>query len=228
MREIFPSFDNRKHRNQNRNVHIKWVDKTSRTLEQLVQKNELDFAVCLDSDPQKTVFSNRIIHSDPVYLCVSEKLLQQHYGEETKALKKKAINGAAVNDFIRLPFLMPESENRLGKVISECFSQENLAPLVRVQTTYTSILMPLCNAGLAAGFTSKMNLKEWISLFAEDVNIFPLYCNGSPVTQTVHVIYNKQRYLNRYTRYFLDLLEEYFQEIAQQDLTRLAPTLNSI
>lgn len=208
-------------------VMINLVDKTSGELEKLTQDNKLDFAVTVDTSVTGHIIS-RSQHSDPIYFCVSDKLLRKHYGPDCEAVKRRAItNGADLREFSRIPFMMISPNNRMGSRINECFRTAGYAPKTYLNATYTTIMTPLCNAGLAGGFTSSMNLTRWINSIDDDVNIFPLVHNGQPVMLTLRVIYNKNRYLNHHCRYFLDILDTQFSEMEAERLSRISKSLNA-
>lgn len=207
------------------NVTINLIDKTSGELERMTQNNQLDFSVTVDSEITPQIFS-RCEHSDPVYFCVSDKLLRKYYGEDTPALKAKAITcGADLKDFARLPFMIISAQNRMGQKINECFSTAGYAPKVYLNSAYTTIMIPLCNAALAGGFTSQMNLRRWRSNIDDDVNIFPLVQEGKPVMLKLKVIYSRQRYLNHHCRYFLDVLDEQFAVMESAMLAKISAVL---
>ena len=204
------------------NVTIDLIDRTSDDSEVLVQKNQVDFAVTVDTDAKKLKLNVQSTYSDPIYFCVSDKLLYKYYGEKMYALRDKATNGAYLEDFSKLPFMIVSAQGRMGKRIRRCFEYAGYEPKTYLKATYTTIMTPLCNAGLAGCFTSHMNLTRWKSQMLDNVNVFPLYYKGEPVLLNLYVIYNKQRYLNHHCRYFLELLEEQFSIIGGEQLTHVS------
>ena len=205
------------------NVVIDLVDKTSDDSEMLVQKNQVDFAVTVDTEAQKLRVNIKAEYDDPVYFCVSDRLLRKHYGDGMTVLKERAFSeGADLKDFAELPFLIVSPLGRMGRRIAQCFSEAGYEPNVYLKAGYTTIMAPLCNAGLAGCFTSHMNLARWHYQMNEDVNIFPLCFRGEPVTLKIYVIYSRQRYLNHHCRYFIDLMEEQFSVIGGEKLARMS------
>ncbi len=203
------------------NVTIDLIDRTSDDSEKLVQKNQVDFAVTVDTDAERLGLNVKSAHADPVYFCVSDKLLHKYYGEGTRWLKEKSVNGADLADFSELPYLIVTTQGRLGRRIEECFQEAGYVPKSYLKATYTTIMVPLCNAALAGCFTSHMNLSRWKAQIDADVNIFPLLYHGSPLSLNLCVIYNRHRYLNHHCRCFLDLLDEQFSTIEEEKLTRV-------
>ena len=204
------------------NVTIDLIDRTSDDSEVLVQKNQVDFAVTVDTEARKLKVNVKASCEDPVYFCVSDKLLRKYYGDDMYALREKSINGADLADFSRLPFLIVSPLGRMGRRIAHCFSDAGYEPKVYLKAGYTTIMAPLCNAALAGCFTSHMNLARWHYQMSDDVNIFPLYFRGNPVLLKICVIYSRQRYLNHHCRRFINLLEEQFAVIGGEKLSRLS------
>lgn len=204
------------------NVTIDLIDRTSDDSEILVQKNQVDFAVTVDTEARKLKVNVKASCEDPVYFCVSDKLLRKYYGDDMYALREKSINGADLADFSRLPFLIVSPLGRMGRRIAHCFSDAGYEPKVYLKAGYTTIMAPLCNAALAGCFTSHMNLARWHYQMSDDVNIFPLYFRGNPVLLKICVIYSRQRYLNHHCRRFINLLEEQFAVIGGEKLSRLS------
>lgn len=205
------------------NVIIDLIDRTSDDSEVLVQKNQVDFAVTVDTEASKLHVNIKAAYEDPVYFCVSDRLLYRYYGEDMYKLREKAfIDGANLEDFSRLPFLIVSPKGRMGKRISQCFSEAGYEPKTYLKAGYTTIMAPLCNAALAGCFTSHMNLARWNYYLDDDVNIFPLCLRGEPVLLKIYVIYSRQRYLNHHCRYFIDLLEEQFSVIGGEKLSRMS------
>ncbi len=117
------------------NVIIDLIDRTSDDSEMLVQKNQVDFAVTVDSESQKLRVNVRATYDDPVYFCVSDKLLHAHYGDDIHELKEKAFHeGADLRDFSRLPFLIVSPLGRMGRRIAHCFSDAGYEPKVYLFT----------------------------------------------------------------------------------------------
>ena len=205
------------------NVTIDLIDRTSDDSEVLVQKNHVDFAVTVDTEVSKLKVNVRGTYEDPVYFCVSDKLLRKYYGDEINELKNKAFtDGAHLEDFSRLPFLIVSPQGRMGRRIAQCFDDAGYEPKIYLKAGYTTIMAPVCNSALAGCFTSHMNLARWHYQIDDDVNVFPLYFRDKPVLLTLYVIYSRQRYLNHHCRYFIELLGEQFQVIGGEKLARLS------
>ncbi len=191
------------------NVTVNLLEKVSHKAEVLVQKNQVDFAVTIDTDVAKLKVNVKSSYSDPLYLCVSDGLLYKCYGDEMYSLREKSINGAYLENFAEIPFMIAEN-GRMGTRIRKCFENAGYEPKIYLKSTYTTMTTSVCALGLAGCFTSHMNLTRWGSRMGKNVNIFPLYNDGIHVSLNLYVIYNRQRYLNHHCRYFLEAIDEKF------------------
>ena len=154
-----------------------------------------------------------------VYLCVSDALLEQYYGDETPSLKARSANGADLGNFARLPFCL--LENRIGEKLYECFAEAHITPWAYITSTYTHISASVCFQKLAAAFIPHICLVEQRREIPKDINIFPLLHNGHPLFQEVNLIRLRDRYAPRPLRYFQDLLSGYLRAVEQVHLERI-------
>lgn len=200
-------------------VELRITDAMSAQLEPMVRSGELDFAAVLSGQSDPEMLSDQLM-LDPVYLCVSDSLLRKYYGAEANALKARAIRGAEVADFARLPFCF--HTNRLGQRITECFRAKGIAPNVFLTSADTLISLSICSSRLAACFATHMRLASQLDKLPVDINIFPLYADGEPLTQSLSLIRRKDRYLTHYARLFMDLLYRYFSDVEHIRMERTA------
>ena len=200
------------------NVDIRITDAVTARLEPLVLDGSLDFAVTLNGEEHPRLVSHQLM-DDQVYLCMSDSLLQNCYGETAQALKENAIRGADVKDFAKLPFCI--FNNRMGRQINQCFEAVNIVPRAYITSTYTQVGTTVCFQRLAACFISQMSLVSQQKEIPEDINIFPLNYKGQPLAQRLSLIRMKDRYLSHYSKFFLDLLFQYFSGVEQVHMERM-------
>ena len=81
----------------------------------------------------------------------------------------------------------------------------------------------VCFQRLAACFISQTSLVSQRDEIPEDLNIFPLHYKGQPLTQRLSLIRMKDRYLSHYSKFFLELLSQYFNGVEQVHMGRRAP-----
>ncbi|MCI8688146.1 MAG: LysR family transcriptional regulator [Lawsonibacter sp.] len=199
-------------------VDIRITDAVTKQLEPLVLNDSLDFAITLNGEDHPRLVSHQLM-DDQVYLCVADTLLQSYYGVEAQILKEKAIRGAEVKDFARLPFCV--FNNRAGRQINQCFEAANITPRAYITSTYTRIGTIACFQRLAACFISQMSLVSQGDKIPADLNIFPLHYKGQPLTQRLSLIRMKDRYLSHYSKFFLDQLFQYFSGVESIHMERM-------
>ena len=198
-------------------VELRLTDAISSKLEPMVLDGILDFAIVLSGAPNPKLIDHHLLN-DQVYLCVSDELLAQYYGEQTQKLKDMAIQGANVTDFARLPFCM--HSNRLGHKLLECFDEGGVTPKTYLTSEDTRITTSMCFQGIAACFATQMRLINRQSDIPDNINIFPVHHHGEPLIQRISLIRRKDRYLSHYSKYFLDLLFRYFDELEHTHMDR--------
>ena len=202
------------------NVELRITDTVTARLEPLVLDGSLDFAVTLNGEEHPRLVT-QLLMDDQVYLCVADSLLRSCYGDETGNLKERAADGADVKDFARLPFCI--FNNRMGRQINQCFETANIVPRAYITSTYTQVGTTVCFQRLAACFISQTSLVSQRDEIPEDLNIFPLHYKGQPLTQRLSLIRMKDRYLSHYSKFFLELLSQYFNGVEQVHMGRRAP-----
>lgn len=201
------------------NVELRLTEANSSKLEPLILSGDLDFAIILSVCENPNLVYQHLI-DEPAYLCVADSLLKKYYGDESQSIKDSAIHGTTVSQFAALPFCL--NSNRLGRHILECFEAAHISPKTYVMSSETQISLSLCAQRSAACFTTQMRLISQGSQLPPDINIFPLYSNGTPVTQPLGLIYQKDRYLSHYATLFLNLLKQYFTNLREMHIEHKA------
>lgn len=196
-------------------------EKQSKDLEAMCLENKLDLAISIDENYQNENLKSHLLLDEKLYLCVSDRLLKKHV-RNLKTLKKKSIEKVDLKDFSKLPFLLYTQDNRIRSLINESFKAADVRPNDYIETGYSRIALSICNKAIAAVFISQMNIKRWMEEFDDDVNIFPLYSGDEPVTLGIYAIKNKDRYITKYAKRFVELLEEYFNSFHADKLERIA------
>lgn len=201
------------------NVEIRITDTISSQLETMVLEGELDFAIVLSGEANPKLVDHHLMN-DQVYLCAADSLLRQYYGDEAEQLKERALHGALVKDFERLPFCM--LSNRMGRRVQECFDEARVTPRPYITSTYTQISTMICFQRLAACFASQMSLVNQRDQIPPDINIFPLHSSKGPLIQQLSLIRHKERYLSHYSKFFMEVLFRYSSETEQIHVDRIA------
>ena len=86
-------------------------------------------------------------------------------------------------------------------------------PNAYITSSDTLISLSLCIRGVAACFATHMRLVSQRDKVPQNINIFPLYSNGTPMMQRLTLIRRKDRYMTHYAKLFFDLLFRYFSDV---------------
>ncbi|OUO93765.1 LysR family transcriptional regulator [Cloacibacillus sp. An23] len=200
-------------------VDIRLTSATSSVLEPLVESGALDYGVVL-SQERNPALNEWHLMEDQVYLCVADSLLAEYYGDGADALKRRSLSGAELGDFAELPFCM--LSNRMGTRIKECFDGAGVTPRRLLTSPNTQIGLSLCRRRKAACFATRMNLADSNNNLEPDINVFPLHNESKPITQRLSIIRRKDRYISRFAKFFLDTTLDYFENLGQMRMERLA------
>lgn len=211
---IFPDFTARYP-----NVEIRLTSVISQELEPLVSNGELDFAIVIKDKSDPNLVQDDLMQ-DQIYLCVADPLLQQYYANEAEEIKARSLQGALVKDFAKLPFCI--FTNNLGQRIHACFDEAGYTPKTLLTTTHTHICTTIGFQGKIAFFATQANLIGRRPEIPDNMNIFPLLCQGEHLHLQVSLLRHKMRYLTHFSKYFLELLSSYSADAEQTPISRIA------
>lgn len=187
-------------------IEIRITDTTSQYLEPKILNGDLDLAVILSGSENPNIISEHLM-SDQVYLCVSDRLLFEHYGDEAEHLKQISCEKADLKNFEKLPFCM--LSNQLGQIIQQQFIEENINPKIYTYCSSVQISTAIGLKGVAGCFATRTSLLNQHKSFPRDMNVFPIFIHDKPFMHQLYFIYHKERYLSSYCKEFMRLLSDY-------------------
>ena len=203
-------------------VELRITNANSLPLEKMIIEGNLDLAVIIETDQHKEL-NYMPLMDDPVYLCVTDEILETYYGKEMEHLKKISQNGARISDFSKVPFCI--LNNRLGKNVNLCFDEAGISPVIYTTSNYIQVTTALGVRGLAATFATKASLREQSNLFSSDLNLFPLLYHDRPLIQKIFLIRRKNRYVSSYTKYFIERFSDFFERLENTPIEKIADPL---
>lgn len=198
-------------------VEIRITDTNSKMLEQYVIKGEVDLAIAISVDNPD--ISKTHLMSDQIYLCIADNLLEKYYNNDAEELKLKSYGGADLKNFSKLPFCM--LNNRLGQNIWKCFEEAGFTPKTYTISSYLQIGTSIGFQGVAACFATRTSLLNLKGNIPKNINVFPLNYKSKHLVQEIFLIYRKDRYLSSYMQNFIELTQEYFNEIKQLSIRQI-------
>lgn len=200
-------------------VELRITNMNSLQLEKLIIDGSLDLAIIIETEQQKEL--NYIpLMDDPVYLCVTDEILETYYGKEgINHLKEISKDGANIINFSKIPYCI--LNNRMGNNINLCFKEAGFSPRIYTTSNYIQVTTQLGVRGLAATFATKACLQEQRYLFSSDLNIFPLLYKNTPLIQKTFIIRRKNRYISNSTKYFIECLLTFFETLEKTPIEEL-------
>lgn len=204
-------------------VSVQLTDDTSGHLMAKLNQGELDVVLSVRNENLPGL-SSTLVLSNQLYLLVSNRLLQQFYGEAAASIKEHAHHGAQLEDFARLPFFLITPPNQLGTLIANCFKEARVTPKVYLSSSYMRMSDSLASSDLCATFSTTMPLHKLQQNLTPDVNIFPVLYKSNPVSHDLYLAYYDNKYHPKYIQYFIQLIREYYSQIEALDLTRITET----
>lgn len=192
-------------------ITLHLTNQNSAKLEAMVQEGELDFALILAQSGglyrENPRLCYRHMTEDPIYLCAVDALLERCGITEEARVGMR--DGVTVDRMPQLPYCI--FENSIGRQVQACFEDHGLQPKrFLTDGSATTVSVQACFQGLAACFLSGTHLADLRSRIPQGMWVVPLYRQGDPVTQSLYLIWEKNRYLPRFERDFIDLLAEQF------------------
>lgn len=201
------------------NVELRLTSDISNKLEGLIMDGELDLAIVTSEKTDSELVQDDLME-DQIFLGVSDQLLHKYYGDEAEEIKARSQNGASIGDFARLPFCI--LSNFMGERVNKCFEECGFTPKTRVTSSYSYICTSVGLQGSAAFYASHVNLTSRMDEIPDNINIFPLLCEGEPMFLHISLLRHRQRYLTHYAKYFRELLAGYCATVEHTPVTRLA------
>lgn len=109
------------------NITIQLTDKSSAKMEEMVYGGELDFYIGVKHQENSSLDITHLLN-DRIFLVCSDSLLKKYYAPTFEEIKQRAMLGADLSWFSKVPFLLPEPKMRLRKIIDECFQAAKTTP----------------------------------------------------------------------------------------------------
>lgn len=111
-------------------------------------------------------------------------------------------------------FILYPSGQFSGKLAKDTFRNENMKPKVILRTRNTEVSVSLASSGYGIAFVPET--------YCEKLNLlYPIntYRFGNPeIKTTLYAVYKSGKFIPEYTRYFIDLIKDFFAEMMNLQL----------
>lgn len=195
------------------NVTIQLIDKSSDKMKEMVYNGELDFFIGVKPAENSQLEITPLLN-DRIFLVCSDILLEKYCGDTSIQLKECSAHGADLNLFSTVPFLLPEPNMRLRKIIDECFQDARVTPNIFLESSSTELLISLYQNHYGAFFCTQMRLPT-LAHTAPGANTFPLILKGEIVQHPISLVRHRERFLSEYANEFIEITKEEFHNISE-------------
>lgn len=195
------------------NVTIQLIDKSSDKMKEMVYNGELDFFIGVKPAENSQLEITPLLN-DRIFLVCSDILLEKYCGNSYVQLKACFAHGVDLNLFSRMPFLLPEPNMRLRKIVDECFQDARVTPNIFLESSSTELLISLYQNHYGAFFCTQMRLPA-LADTAPDANTFPLVLKGEIVQHPISLVRHRERFLSAYTSDFIEIAKDEFHNISE-------------
>ena len=189
------------------NVSLTVFHDESDNLEKKLLDGSIDMFLGVNVKPSLEIEKIHLMDAK-IYLVISVDLLNQYFPKN-----KVFFTEVSLEQFTRVPFIFSPSISRLYRTVKHFLDDKGLVlnHMLTISDTDTQILLTAKNCG--ACFCNQTMLKR-IQLLNETQFINnPLKCfqiKGMNQVSSIDLIYNKNIYLPRYMKGFIDLLQKQF------------------
>ena len=212
-------------------MSLRLDERTSSNLSAAVRHNEIDLALPLQTDfsgqYDPEIFRVIPLETESLYIVISDGLLREAFPERFPACKSAFLSGVSLFDFAALPMFLHPSTSRLHESIVEKLTMHGTPPNIRVRTSLTSSLVPLCAEGYGIFFSAPMPLKHLYKTNPQsfgELNVFPVleYRNNRRAVLLCH----RQKYLTKPLTDSIGMIRELYSghaEFVAELMRRKAP-----
>ncbi len=196
------------------NISFILKEEHSAILEQYLLSNEIDVMIGISMGENPTAdrrFKTIVMMDEPVYLVISDILLQRFFPDVFPECKKEFQKGIHLLDFKNAPYMLKPQSSRVQEVICNYYEEHFIKPNILIESNNCVPLFPLCLEGHVGFFIPQMPLSVLIKnkfYFNETINAFPVldcFPNNKVILR-----YSRDKFLAKYLRDFILFSKDIF------------------
>ncbi|MBR2970442.1 MAG: LysR family transcriptional regulator [Clostridia bacterium] len=188
-------------------VEVSLVEGNTETLESKLRHGEVDVALSFAPRIQEGIESVELV-TDRLLLVVPHKFMDELFGEQADAMRKKFTHSADLSAFKDCPFLLLNKGNRIRTLVDSCFEKNKITPNIILETENTETAFSLARVGMGITVYPAMFLSG-VGTAAGEVDFFPII---GEETATLVVSYAQGRYLSTAVKDFIDIAVGVWQQ----------------
>ncbi len=147
---------------------------------------------------------------EQLMLAVPKSFTDQLFGERAEEMRQEYANGADIDAFQNMPFVLIKRGNRTRSIVDQFFSRYFFKPKLVLETENTITTLAMAEAGIGITICPALFLKT-IGIAAshqstEKLDLFPL--NDPSTISRLVVGYRQDRYLSHFGERFIELVRQ--------------------
>ena len=201
---LLPAFDKKYPK-----AELSITEASTRDLESSLEKGKIDLMIGFMPAAAPTAVMTPLFH-DRLVLILPKSLLKEQFGGRAAAVCEEYKKTRALTLFAETPFIQLRENERIRTLVERRFSENKVKPLKRVETQNIQTAFSLSIEGLGACIIPEMYLKSEYAVpgihskaAREKAVILPFSAENE--YDTIGIGYNKNRYLSRLARDFIEM-----------------------
>ena len=188
-------------------VEFSLFEGNSNQLEDELSHGRVDLIICFQPiilEGVKTV----PLTEQRLVMVVPKDFTDQLFGPRAEEVRAQFAQGADIDAFQQMPFILIKKGNRTRNIVDQYFSRYYFKPKLILETENTVTTLAMAQSGVGITICPELFLRAFPSATAaeEDVDLFPL---TDPSTFSKLVVgYRSDRYLSHFGERFIELAQE--------------------
>lgn len=199
-------------------VELQVISANSAQLRSMLLNNALDAALCGTSPAQSSLFEERIVLNERLYLIVSDGILKSTFGEQWRARLEELRGGADLRLFRDVPFAVNMPEFNSSQILGRHLKRIGLKLNVIHTSSHPDLHHVLTSHDYAASFCLTMYLPGALRINETCANkLHALHIAGLTETNPIAVLHVKDRMMPRPALELCRILKDLCGKYTQAD-----------
>lgn len=158
---------------------------------------------------------------DRLMLVLPKTLLAEHFGSHADRICEKYRESKDISLFKDMPFILLKENERIRKVVNREFTARGIYPIVRTETQNIQTAFSLASEGMGISICPELYLKSKYTVpglsfpeMHEKITVLPF--SGTAGYDTIGIGYNRDRYLSRIAKDFINITVERCKLLTEQ------------
>jgi DNA-binding transcriptional LysR family regulator len=149
-------------------------------------------------------------------MVVPRNFMDEQFGDEAEAMRKKFSEGTDIAPFRELPFILIKRGNRTRSIVNQYFTRCRFKPKLVLETENTVTTLAMAQAGMGITICPELFLRAQptSSPSAGEVDVFPL--NDPSTVSKLVAGYRQDRYLPHYAERFIEITRQALQDMTTE------------